>query len=167
MKIILKTIQIIICIYLAIFSVVKVFFITQNHLYNNDYPNISGYSIFKVEEDSLSPELKKNDYVILKKQKEYQVDDIVYTRDDKMLKINEIKNEIINIDDENTIDRIVITLIDNNDKKTNIKIEDIHAKVIYQNKIISTILKIVAHPIGILVLIILAVSLSSLSYKRY
>lgn len=163
MKIIPKTIQIIICIYLAIFSVVKVFFITQNHLYNNDYPNISGYSIFKVEEDSLSPELKKNDYVILKKQKEYQVDDIVYTRDDKILKIN----EIVNIDDENTIDRIVITLIDNNDKKTNIKIEDIHAKVIYQNKIISTILKIVAHPIGILVLIILAVSLSSLSYKRY
>ncbi|MGM9877965.1 MAG: hypothetical protein ACI33S_04870 [Bacilli bacterium] len=168
MRFILKIIRIIICLFLYTFLLIKVFFISQEYLYENEYPGVYGYSILKIKNDYLSPDIEKNSYVILQSKEEYEVGDIVYYSGKNISKIIEIREEETSVEDEsNPIIEDVIELKDNREEVFITSKNDIYGKVIYNNKKISTTINILTHPIVILLLIIFSISISSLTYKRY
>ena len=160
MRYILKLLQIIIYVYLLLFLLVQVFFISQKYLYNNEYPNIKGYSLYKVETNRLENRIDINSYVILHSQKEYKKDDIILYKGKNINIINDIK-----YDEENK--KKMIVLLDENKDEIILNVESIYGKVIYNNNIIDIILNFLTHPRVVLLLFLSLVFLSSATYKRY
>lgn len=156
MRIICKIIQSIIAIYITIFVIVEAFFITQTSIYEKEFPNVKGYSIYKVKDNNLEPDFKKNSYLFLKYNESYNASDYVYCKGKKILKILSIDKETEEV-----------SVISSNKDESILTLDDIYAKVEYNNSTLNTTLNILTHPLTILLLIAFAIFLSSVSYKRY
>ena len=78
-RFILNLIRALISIYLCAMIILTAYIMTYKKLYNDPYPLVFGYSYFKLDNDFLSPDYQKNDYMFLKHTEEdvYSVGDYV------------------------------------------------------------------------------------------
>ncbi|MBE6131033.1 MAG: signal peptidase I [Erysipelotrichaceae bacterium] len=107
---------------------------------------------------SMEPTIGVNDLIVVEKTNDYEVNDIVVYQTGNML----VVHRIIAIDGE-----MVITAGDNNDgEDTPINIKSINGEVVDIIPHLGLVLKIVKSPIGLVVIVTLAVILLILSYKK-
>lgn len=107
---------------------------------------------------SMEPTIGVNDLIVVEKTNDYEVNDIVVYQIGNML----VVHRIIAIDGE-----MVITAGDNNDgEDTPINIKSINGEVVDIIPHLGLVLKIVKSPIGLVVIVTLAVILLILSYKK-
>ena len=107
---------------------------------------------------SMEPTIGVNDLIVVEKTNSYEIDDIVVFQSGNML----VVHRIISIDGE-----MVITAGDNNDgEDTPINIKAINGEVVDIIPNLGLVLKIVKSPIGLIVIVSLAVLLLILSYKK-
>jgi hypothetical protein len=160
-RFILNLIRVIISIYLCAMIILTAYIMTYKKLYNDPYPLVFGYSYFKMDNDFLSPDYQKNDYMFLKHTEEdvYSVGDyVVYlengqnVRAKKVTEVNEymLTLNYTNHNDENTID-----------------VNEILAKEVYSNSTLSKVLHIITNPVVIVVMFIAVLILPELTYRRY
>ena len=157
MRYILNFLRVLICIYLTCIFVIFISFFVLKEVLNYEYPNIYGYSYYKIKDNNLSPQIEKNEYLLLKSNNEYKKDDYILCKINNNKEIRKIKK--VNDDD--------YEIIDTKNNLNNIKKDDIYAKVIYRNKTISKVLHIFTNIFVIILLIIYVVKIPSLTYKRY
>ena len=56
---------------------VSVYNNVQIHVFGNSYSSFMGYSIFEVQTGSMSPEIEVGDWIVVKKQTDYELDDVI------------------------------------------------------------------------------------------
>lgn len=148
-----KLISGIILIFLVIILLVRVFFISQEKIYDNDYPNIKGYSYIKVSDKFLEPDIKEGEFVLLTNNEAIKEGDfVVYKLDGKRVVRKVLKEED---------DKYILT-----DDFT-LEKSKVLAKVYYKNSKISLVLNIFTNKIVVLVMLILVFILPVITYKRY
>ncbi len=115
-----------------------------------------GLSIIKT--GSMEPTLKVNDLIIVKKENEYNVGDIIVYQDKNQL----VCHRIVFIDDS-----IVITKGDyNNNNDLPININQIKGKVIKNYHKIGYLIKQIKSPLGITIILLLGLFLLKNSYRN-
>ena len=66
-----------IIIYIIILAFLYVIFYVKRNTYHEKYPSLNGYSYYKIDNSTLEPEVRKNNYLILKKDENIEVGDFV------------------------------------------------------------------------------------------
>lgn len=89
---IIKTIIIVILSILAIFLIYDIYCYMIGILKDTNYPYLFGYTTHNVIEDNMTPNINKNDLIILKKQDYYTSDDIVLFNSNGSYRIGFIKD---------------------------------------------------------------------------
>ena len=121
-KIITATISDIIIIFLFL---ILALFMYSKFIAKDRMPNIFGYSLLRIVSGSMESKYHVGDYIIIKKQDKYNVDDVVTYIDDNN---NYVTHRIIKIDDNE-----VITKGDaNNIEDETFDIVNIQGKVVYK-----------------------------------
>lgn len=157
-RFIANAIRIIVITYLVIILIIFAFFLTQEKLYEISLPSIKGYSYIHYQNNHLEPNINDNEFVLIQKTSNIDTGDyVVY-----------IKNDIKKIKKVISRDKYIleISYIDGTEKET-LKLDDAFGKVIYQNKVISDILNVITNYVVIIIMIVYASLIPSLTYKRY
>lgn len=161
----LKFIAYIILVYLAALLLIKVYFITQEKLYENSYPNINGYSYYKVDTNEYEPDYNSGDFVFLKNNEEVKLNDYILYKKDTVKgfnKVNEIKTVKNELDD---IYKNYYVLAD--EDKTEISEDELLGVAFSIDKRINKGLRIGTNPAIIFFMMIFMFLVPSLTYKRY
>lgn len=108
---------------------------------------------------SMEPTIGVNDLIVIEKTDDYKVDDIVVFQDGNLI----VVHRIISINGEE-----IITAGDNNDGSLDdpIRESDIYGEVVKVIPFLGLILKVIKSPIGITLIIGMAICLLVLSYKH-
>lgn len=131
--------NILLCLLLAV-SLLYVFVIVSTRLYPNFYP--FGIRMALVLTDSMSPVLNADDFVVIKRAEDINVDDIiVYKESDTN---NEIIHRVIKIDD----DEIITKGDANNTADKPIVEAQVRGKLIWKSSFIGKIVSFMIKPIG-------------------
>lgn len=160
-RFILNVIRAIMSIYLCAIIILTAYFMTYKKLYNDPFPLVFEHSYVKMDNDYLSPEFEKNDYLFMKHGDElkYEVGDYVaYLEDGRNIRVKKVVevNEYL----------LTLNYTNHNDENT-IDVNDVLAKKVYSNDTLSKVLHIVTNPIVIVVMFIAVLILPELTYRRY
>ena len=152
MKIIFNIFRGLIIAYLIILTFLSVIFYVKKNSYHEDYPEIKGYSYFKIDNATLEPDIRKNNIVILKDKEDIEVGDYVtyLNGEDKEIVLRKVveRNEY----------RLVVDVTNNYENKNykeEIIIDDVKAKMIYNNDTFSSIMNILLNPVILIILLFL------------
>lgn len=145
-------------IILLIFLIVVLYCYAQLKIFNKDYINLCGYTVFRVITGSMADTIKPQDIVILKITKDVQVNDIItYKSDNDFIThriIDKNKDEIITKGDANT-------------SKDNPITEDlVVGKVIYIINNVSVWIKVFSTPQVIIAIIISIITIKLIFFKK-
>lgn len=145
-------------IILLIFLIVVLYCYAQLKIFNKDYINLCGYTVFRVITGSMADTIKPQDVVILKITKDVQVNDIItYKSDNDFIThriIDKNKDEIITKGDANT-------------SKDNPITEDfVVGKVIYIINNVSVWIKVFSTPQVIIAIIISIITIKLIFLKK-
>ena len=106
MKFLKITLKVLIDIFIAILVIITALFLYSKYISKDRMPNVFGYSILKIVSGSMEPTYSVNDYILIKKQTDYNLNDVVTYVDKygnfvthRIVKIN--RNEIITKGDAN------------------------------------------------------------------
>lgn len=110
MKFLKITLKVLIDIFIAILVIITALFLYSKYISKDKMPNVFGYSILKIVSGSMEPKYSVNDRILIKKQNNYKVNDVVTYIDKygnfvthRIVKIN--KNKITTKGDaNNTVD---------------------------------------------------------------
>ena len=110
MKFLKITLKVLIDIFIAILVIITALFLYSKYISKDRMPNVFGYSILKIVSGSMEPKYSVNDRILIKKQNNYKVNDVVTYIDKygnfvthRIVKIN--KNKITTKGDaNNTVD---------------------------------------------------------------
>ena len=110
MKFLKITLKVLIDIFIAILVIITALFLYSKYISKDRMPNVFGYSILKIVSGSMEPTYSVNDYILIKKQTDYNLNDVVTYVDKygnfvthRIVKIN--RNKIITKGDaNNTVD---------------------------------------------------------------
>lgn len=131
----LKIIKYLFIIFLSLVCFINVFSIISIYVFNKDYPNIFGYTYFKVQTGSMREAIKEQDVVIVKINDTYKVGDIITYKENNSY----ITHRIVYIDDKK-----IITKGDANNKEDQpIKLEQVVGKVVVVAKELGIILRVI------------------------
>lgn len=144
MKTFVNIIRGIIISYLVIFALIQVVLFTKRKIYKETLPTIiDGYSYIIVKGNGLSPEIKSGKLVIFEKKDNYEKDDyIIYQDGEKYLVAKVLDNELYKY-----------KVLNENNETIFLEDKDLLAKVIYNNDLFSSIIKILINPIMIVILL--------------
>lgn len=141
-----------IIIYLITLAFLFVMFYVKKNTYHEKYPSINGYSYYKIDNATLEPEIRKDNYLILKKSEDIEVGDFIAyldgpEQDIVIRKVVERDNYKLTLDVTNNYE--------NKEYRTVKEIDDISAKVVYNNNTVSSIANVLLNPIMIVILLFL------------
>lgn len=160
-RFLLNILRIIISIYLCAIVLLFVYITVYKELYKDNFPLINGYSYIKMDDDNLSPEYTKNDYIFVKYEKEQTIsqgDYVVYLKNDNYPTLKQVTN----------VEDYIVTLnFTTKDEEVTLNFDKIIAKAIYHNATLSKILHIITNPVMLVVLFIGIVIIPELTYRRY
>lgn len=152
MKIIFNIFRGLIIAYLIILTFLSVIFYVKKNSYHEDYPEVKGYSYFKVGNATLEPDIRKNNIVILEKSEDIDVGDYVTFLEGEEKEI--VLRKVV----ERNEYRLVVNITNNYENKnykTEINIDDVKAKMIYNNDTFSSIMNILLNPVILIILLFL------------
>lgn len=152
MKIIFNIFRGLIITYLIVLAFLFVILYVKKNSYHEDYLEINGYSYYKIDNATLEPDIRKNNIVILKNSEDIEVGDYV-----TFLEGDEKKVVLRKVVERNEY-RLVVNVTnnyENKDYKTEINIDDVKAKMIYNNNTFSSIMNILLNPVILVILFFL------------
>ena len=150
--------RIIVFAFISIIIGLKLYSWNAKHLVGNRMPMPFGYGFSVVLSGSMEPELNVNDFVIIKKLESYQQSDIVVYQDESSLVIH----RIIDMDEETAV-----TKGDANEiADAPIKISAIKGKLIASVPSIGLIIRFLQSPVGIILILALAIFMFVSSDKK-
>ena len=141
-----------IIIYIIILAFLFVIFYVKRNTYHETYPTLNGYSYYKIDNSTLEPEIRKNNYLILKKDENIEVGDFVAfldgpEQDIVIRKVVERDNYKLTLDVTNNYE--------NKEYRVEKNIDQISAKVVYNNNTVSSIANVLLNPIVLVILLFL------------
>ena len=152
MKIIFNIFRGLIITYLIVLAFLFVILYVKKNSYHEDYLDVNGYSYYKIDNATLEPDIRKNNIVILKNTEDIEVGDYV-----TFLEGDEKKVVLRKVVERNEY-RLVVNVTnnyENKDYKTEINIDDVKAKMIYNNNTFSSIMNILLNPVILVILFFL------------
>ena len=152
MKIIFNIFRGLIITYLIVLAFLFVILYVKKNSYHEDYLDVNGYSYYKIDNATLEPDIRKNNIVILKNSEDIEVGDYV-----TFLEGDEKKVVLRKVVERNEY-RLVVNVTnnyENKDYKTEINIDDVKAKMIYNNNTFSSIMNILLNPVILVILFLL------------
>lgn len=152
MKIIFNIFRGLIITYLIVLAFLFVILYVKKNSYHEDYLDVNGYSYYKIDNATLEPDIRKNNIVILKNSEDIEVGDYV-----TFLEGDEKKVVLRKVVERNEY-RLVVDVTnnyENKDYKTEINIDDVKAKMIYNNNTFSSIMNILLNPVILVILFFL------------
>lgn len=152
MKIIFNIFRGLIITYLIVLAFLFVILYVKKNSYHEDYLDVNGYSYYKIDNATLEPDIRKNNIVILKNSEDIEVGDYV-----TFLEGDEKKVVLRKVVDRNEY-RLVVDVTNNYENKnykTEINIDDIKAKMVYNNNTFSSIMNILLNPVILVILFFL------------
>lgn len=112
-------------IFIIALFIILVLFMYSKLIAKDKIPNMLGYSLLRIKSESMEPNYHIGDYIIIKKQDKYKIDDIVTYIDDSD---NLITHRIISINESD-----VVTKGDaNNTEDEMFDVVNIQGKVVYK-----------------------------------
>lgn len=141
-----------IIIYIIVLAFLFVIFYVKRNTYHEKYPTLNGYSYYKIDNSTLEPEIRKNNYLILKKDENIEVGDFVAfldgpEQDIVIRKVVERDNYKLTLDVTNNYE--------NKEYRVEKNIDQISSKVVYNNNTVSSIANVLLNPIVIVILLFL------------
>lgn len=152
MKIIFNIFRGLIIAYLIVLTFLFVVLYVKKNSYHDDYLEVNGYSYFKIDNATLEPDIRKNNIVILKDSEDIDVGDYVTFLE------GEKKEVVLRKVVERNEYRLVVDITnnyENKDYKNEINIDDVKAKMIYNNNTFSTVMNILLNPVVLVILLFL------------
>lgn len=151
-KWIFNTIRGLIILYLIVLAFLFVVIYVKRNAYHEKYPSLNGYMYYKIDNATLEPEIRKNNYLILKDSDDIDVGDFVAYLDgpqnDMVIrKVVDRNNYKLTLDVTNNYE--------NKEYKVEKEIDEITAKVVYNNNTISSVANVLLNPVVIIVLLFL------------
>ena len=141
-----------IIIYIIILAFLYVIFYVKRNTYHEKYPSLNGYSYYKIDNSTLEPEVRKNNYLILKKDENIEVGDFVAFLDGPEQDI--VIRKVVERDNYKfTLD--VTNNYESKEYRVEKNIDEISAKVVYNNNTVSAIANVLLNPIVIVILLFL------------
>lgn len=152
MKVIFNIFRGIIIAYLICLTFLFVTLYIKKNTYHDDYLEVNGYSYFKIDNATLEPDIRKNNIVILEDSEDIEVGDYVTylegeEKDVVLRKVVERNEYRLTVDVTNNYE--------NKDYKKEILIDDVKAKMIYNNNTFSSVMNILLNPIVLVILLFL------------
>ena len=141
-----------IIIYIIILAFLYVIFYVKRNTYHEKYPSLNGYSYYKIDNSTLEPEVRKNNYLILKKDENIEVGDFVAFLDGPEQDI--VIRKVVERDNY----KLILDVTNNYESKeyrVEKNIDEISAKVVYNNNTVSAIANVLLNPIVIVILLFL------------
>ena len=137
---------------IIILAFLYVIFYVKRNTYHEKYPSLNGYSYYKIDNSTLEPEVRKNNYLILKKDENIEVGDFVAfldgpEQDIVIRKVVERDNYKLTLDVTNNYE--------SKEYRVEKNIDEISAKVVYNNNTVSAIANVLLNPIVIVILLFL------------
>lgn len=152
MKIIFNIFRGLIIAYLIVLTFLFVVLYVKKNSYHEDYLEVNGYSYYKVDNSTLEPDIRKNNIVILKDSEDIEVGDYVTFLE------GEKKEVVLRKVVERNEYRLVVDITnnyENKDYKNEINIDDVKAKMIYNNNTFSSVMNILLNPAVLVILLFL------------
>lgn len=152
MKIIFNIFRGLIITYLIVLAFLFVILYVKKNSYHEDYLDVNGYSYYKIDNATLEPDIRKNNIVILKNTEDIEVGDYV-----TFLEGDEKKVVLRKVVERNEY-RLVVDVTNNYENKNykaEINIDDIKAKMVYNNNTFSSIMNILLNPVILVILFFL------------
>lgn len=152
MKIIFNIFRGLIIAYLIILTFLFVVLYVKKNSYHDDYLEVNGYSYFKIDNATLEPDIRKNNIVILKDSEDIEVGDYVTFLE------GEEKEVVLRKVVERNEYRLVVDITnnyENKDYKNEINIDDVKAKMIYNNNTFSSVMNVLLNPVVLVILLFL------------
>ena len=152
MKIIFNIFRGLIITYLIVLAFLFVILYVKKNSYHEDYLDVNGYSYYKIDNATLEPDIRKNNIVILKNSEDIEVGDYV-----TFLEGDEKKVVLRKVVERNEY-RLVVDVTNNYENKNykaEINIDDIKAKMVYNNNTFSSIMNILLNPVILVILFFL------------
>lgn len=152
MKIFFNIFRGLIIAYLIVLAFLFVILYVKKNSYHEDYLDVNGYSYYKIDNATLEPDIRKNNIVILKNSEDIEVGDYV-----TFLEGDEKKVVLRKVVERNEY-RLVVNVTnnyENKDYKSEINIDDVKAKMIYNNNTFSSIMNILLNPVILVILFFL------------
>ena len=138
--------------YLIVLTFLFVVLYVKKNSYHEDYLEVNGYSYYKVDNATLEPDIRKNNIVILKDSEDIEVGDYVTFLE------GEKKEVVLRKVVERNEYRLVVDITnnyENKDYKNEINIDDVKAKMIYNNNTFSSVMNILLNPAVLVILLFL------------
>lgn len=152
MKIIFNIFRGLIIAYLIVLTFLFVVLYVKKNSYHEDYLEVNGYSYYKVDNATLEPDIRKNNIVILKDSEDIEVGDYVTFLE------GEKKEVVLRKVVERNEYRLVVDITNNYENKdynNEINIDDVKAKMIYNNNTFSSVMNILLNPAVLVILLFL------------
>ena len=152
MKIIFNIFRGLIITYLIVLAFLFVILYVKKNSYHEDYLDVNGYSYYKIDNATLEPDIRKNNIVILKNSEDIEVGDYV-----TFLEGDEKKFVLRKVVERNEY-RLVVDVTNNYENKnykTEINIDEVKAKMVYNNNTFSSIMNILLNPVILVILFFL------------
>ncbi len=152
MKIIFNIFRGLIIAYLIVLTFLFVVLYVKKNSYHDDYLEVNGYSYFKIDNATLEPDIRKNNIVILKDSEDIEVGDYVTFLE------GEEKEVVLRKVVERNEYRLVVDITnnyENKDYKNEINIDDVKAKMIYNNNTFSSVMNVLLNPVVLVILLFL------------
>lgn len=152
MKIIFNIFRGLIIAYLIVLTFLFVVLYVKKNSYHEDYLEVNRYSYYKVDNATLEPDIRKNNIVILKDSEDIEVGDYVTFLE------GEKKEVVLRKVVERNEYRLVVDITnnyENKDYKNEINIDDVKAKMIYNNNTFSSVMNILLNPAVLVILLFL------------
>ena len=152
MKIIFNIFRGLIIAYLIVLTFLFVVLYVKKNSYHEDYLEVNGYSYYKVDNATLEPDIRKNNIVILKDSEDIEVGDYVTFLE------GEKKEVVLRKVVERNEYRLVVDITnnyENKDYKNEINIDDVKAKMTYNNNTFSSVMNILLNPAVLVILLFL------------
>lgn len=152
MKIIFNIFRGLIIAYLIVLTFLFVVLYVKKNSYHEDYLEVNGYSYYKVDNATLEPDIRKNNIVILKDSEDIEVGDYVTFLE------GEKKEVVLRKVVERNEYKLVVDITnnyENKDYKNEINIDDVKAKMIYNNNTFSSVMNILLNPVVLVILLFL------------
>ena len=152
MKIIFNIFRGLIITYLIVLAFLFVILYVKKNSYHEYYLDVNGYSYYKIDNATLEPDIRKNNIVILKNSEDIEVGDYV-----TFLEGDEKKVVLRKVVERNDY-RLVVDVTNNYENKnykTEINIDEVKAKMVYNNNTFSSIMNILLNPVILVILFFL------------
>lgn len=152
MKIIFNIFRGLIIAYLIVLTFLFVVLYVKKNSYHEDYLEVNGYSYYKVDNATLEPDIRKNNIIILKASEDIEVGDYVTFLE------GEKKEVVLRKVVERNEYKLVVDITnnyENKDYKNEINIDDVKAKMIYNNNTFSSVMNILLNPVVLVILLFL------------